>query len=114
MPLGVFDDDLGVFDEDVVVVKNPYSTTHVRPRRKHLGVKIWHFFTHFSKTTTPQQVIFSGKLSTVIIFKLLKFSVILWTPWYVIVVVKNPFMYARSLNENPTHSCAKYIGPELG
>ena len=39
----------------------------------------WHCFTHFSKTTAPQHVIFSGKLSTIIIFKLCKFSVNLWT-----------------------------------
>ena len=35
----------------------------------------WHCFTHFSKTTAPQQVIFS----TIIIFKLCKFNVNLWT-----------------------------------
>ena len=34
----------------------------------------WHCFTHFPKTTVPQRVIFSGKLSTIIIFKLCKFS----------------------------------------
>ena len=39
----------------------------------------WHCFTHFSKTTAPQQVLFPGKLSTIIIFKLCKFSVNLWT-----------------------------------
>ena len=38
-----------------------------------------HCFTHFSKTTAPQQVIFSGKLSAIIIFKLCKFSVYLMT-----------------------------------
>ena len=38
-----------------------------------------HCFTHFPKTTAPQHVIFSGKLSTISIFKLLKFSVNLWT-----------------------------------
>ena len=32
-----------------------------------------------SKTTAPQHVIFSGKLSTIIIFKLCKFSVNPWT-----------------------------------
>ena len=36
-------------------------------------------FTHFPKTTAPQLVVFSGKLSTIIIFKLCKFSVNLWT-----------------------------------
>ena len=39
----------------------------------------WHRFTHFPKTTAPQQVIFSGKLSTFIIFKLCKLSVNLLT-----------------------------------
>ena len=39
----------------------------------------WHCFTHFPKTTAPQHVILSGKLSTIIIFKLCKFSVNLWT-----------------------------------
>ena len=39
----------------------------------------WHCFDHFPKTTAPQHVIFSGKLSTIIIFKLCKFSVNLWT-----------------------------------
>ena len=34
-----------------------------------------HCFTNSSKTTAPQQVIFSGKLSTIIIFSLSKFSV---------------------------------------
>ena len=38
-----------------------------------------HCFTHFPKTTAPQHVAFSGKLSTIIIFKLCKFSVNLWT-----------------------------------
>ena len=31
--------------------------------------------THFSKTTVPLHIIYSGKLSTIIIFKLCKFSV---------------------------------------
>ena len=35
----------------------------------------WHCFTHFPKTTAPQHIIFSGKLSTIIIFKLWKFSI---------------------------------------
>ena len=39
----------------------------------------WHCFTHFPKAAAPQHVIFSGKLSTIIIFKLCKFSVNLWT-----------------------------------
>ena len=39
----------------------------------------WHCFTHFPKTTASQQVIFSVKLSSVIIFKLCKFNVNLWT-----------------------------------
>ena len=38
-----------------------------------------HCFTHFPKTTAPQHVKFSGNLSTIIIFKLCKFSVNLWT-----------------------------------
>ena len=47
-------------------------------------------FTHFSKTTAPQQVIFSGQLSTIIIFKLCKFSVNLWTLFF--------FSYKKYLN----------------
>ena len=39
----------------------------------------WHCCTHFPKTTAPQPVIFSGTLSTIIIFKLCKFSVNLLT-----------------------------------
>ena len=39
----------------------------------------WHCFSHLPKITAPQHVIFSGKLSTIIIFKLCKFSVNLWT-----------------------------------
>ena len=42
-----------------------------------------HCFTNFSKTTAPQQVIFSGKLSTIIIFKLFKFNGNLWTLCFV-------------------------------
>ena len=42
----------------------------------------WHCFTHYPKTTAPQHVIFSGKLSTIIIFKLCKFSVHLWTLYF--------------------------------
>ena len=38
-----------------------------------------HCFTHSPKTRAPQHVMFSGKLSTIIIFKLCKFSVNLWT-----------------------------------
>ena len=38
-----------------------------------------HCFTYFPKATAPQHVVFSGKLSTVIIFKLCTFSVNLWT-----------------------------------
>ena len=37
------------------------------------------FFTKFSKTAAPQQVIFQEKLSATIIFKLFKFNVNLWT-----------------------------------
>ena len=36
-------------------------------------------FCSFTKTTAPQHVVFSGKLSTIIIFKLCKFSVNLWS-----------------------------------
>ena len=36
-------------------------------------------FTHFSKTTASQSVKFQGELSTIIIFKLCKFNVNLWT-----------------------------------
>ena len=43
---------------------------------------LWHCFTHFSKTTAPQQVILSGKLSTIIIFRLCEFNVNLWTSWF--------------------------------
>ena len=39
----------------------------------------WHCITHFSKTTAPQQVRFSGKLSTIIVFKLCKLNVNLLT-----------------------------------
>ena len=35
--------------------------------------------THYLKTTSPQQLLFSWKLSAIIIFKLCKFSVNLWT-----------------------------------
>ena len=48
------------------------------------------FFTHFPKTTAPQHVIFSGKLSTIIIFKLCTFSVNLWTLCF-FVLQKLPF-----------------------
>ena len=41
------------------------------------------YFPHFSKTTTPQQVIFWKKLSTIIIFKLCEFDVNLWTLCFV-------------------------------
>ena len=45
----------------------------------------WHCFTQiFSKTTAPQQLIFQGTLSTIIIFKRCKFSVNLWTLCYVL------------------------------
>ena len=37
------------------------------------------FCTHFSKTTAPQKLIISWKLSSIIIFKLCKFNVNLWT-----------------------------------
>ena len=40
--------------------------------------------THFSKTTALQQVIFTGMLSTIIIFKLCKFNVNLLTLCYVL------------------------------
>ena len=37
---------------------------------------MWHHcLTNFSKTTSPHQVIFEGKVSTIIIFKLFKFNV---------------------------------------
>ena len=39
------------------------------------------FYSFLKNYTAPQQVIFSGKLSTVIIFKLCKFNVNLWTLW---------------------------------
>ena len=38
-----------------------------------------HCFTYFPKATAPQHVVFPGKLSTIIIFKLSNFSVNLWT-----------------------------------
>ena len=37
------------------------------------------FYYYFSKTTAPQQLIFEGTLSTIIIFKRCKFNVNLWT-----------------------------------
>ena len=42
----------------------------------------WHYFYHFINTTAPQQVIFSGKLSTVIILKRCKYNVKLLTLWF--------------------------------
>ena len=50
---------------------------------------LWHCFTHFSKTTAPQEVIFEGKLST-IIFKRCKFSVNLRTLCFVLQKYPNP------------------------
>ena len=44
---------------------------------------LWHGFTHFSKTAAPQQVMLQGKLSTIIIFKLSKLNVNLWTLCFV-------------------------------
>ena len=40
-------------------------------------------FTHFSKTTAHQQVIFKGKLSAIIICKLCEFNVNMWTLCFV-------------------------------
>ena len=49
-------------------------------------------FINSSKTTAPQQVIFSGKLSTIIIFKLCKFNVNMWTLcFFVLQKVHRPF-----------------------
>ena len=39
---------------------------------------ISHYFTHFSKTAAPEQLIFEGQLSTIIIFKRRKFNLNLW------------------------------------
>ena len=60
-----------VFEKWVIQChENTFSHVSWSVRRKLFS---WHCFTHFSKTTAPQQVIFSGKLSTIIIFKLCKF-----------------------------------------
>ena len=60
-------------------VENPKN----RETNHHANVFSRHCFTHFSKTTAPQEVhvIFEGKLSTIIIFKPCKFNVKLWTFW---------------------------------
>ena len=50
----------------------------------------WHCFTNFSKTTAPQKVIFYGKLSTIIIFKLCKFNVNPWTLFFFFFLQKVP------------------------
>ena len=50
-------------------------------------------FTHFPKTTAPQLVVFSGKLSTIINFILCKFSVNLWTLFFVLQKLHRPFKY---------------------
>ena len=44
--------------------------------------------THFSKTTAPQQAVFSGKLSTNIFFKLCTFNVNLWTLCFFLSYIK--------------------------
>ena len=41
-------------------------------------------FTNFSETTAPQLVKFQGKHSTIIIFKLCRFNVNLWTFCFVL------------------------------
>ena len=51
----------------------------------------WHCFTHFSKTTSPRQVIFQGKLSTITIFKLWQINVNLRTLCFVLQKVKYTF-----------------------
>ena len=60
----------------------------------------WHCFTHFPNTTAPQNVIFSGKLSTIIIFKLCKFSVNLWT-LYFFVLQKLHRPFTRAITQPP-------------
>ena len=44
-----------------------------------MKIRVYMLITHFPKITAPQHVIFSGKLSTTIVFKLCKFGVNLWT-----------------------------------
>ena len=66
----------------------------------------WHCFTYFSKTTEPQQVIFSGKLSTIIILKLCKFNVNLWTLcFFVPQKVHRPFKGVEKKKKIKSQNC---------
>ena len=62
-------------------------------------------FSHFSKTTAPQHLIFEGTLSTIIIFKRCKSSVILWTLCIVLQKVPKSFYRVGLL---PAHFIKQY------
>ena len=62
-------------------------------------LKLWRFFllhdiVLLPKTTVPQQLIFSGKLSTIIIFKLCNFNANLWILCFVLKLPVFPLFFS--------------------